>query len=529
MKLSSGSVHYARRARTFIATAILLTAAVFSKVALAATNNLAQLNHIIVIFQENWSFDSLYPLFPGANGIANTSNTLTQLDKTGQPIAILPQPLLGGLPDMRFPTNLPVAPYDLTSYVSVDGLTSDLAVGFYREQLQIDNGVLEPSAGSMDKFLAWSDNPGLAFSYIDSFYLPEGLLAQKFVLCDNFFHSAYGGSFLNHQFLVAAAPPTWPNAPTNLISHIDLAHFKEGPVTTNGYVVNTAYTMNTPHPTNVPPNQLVPLQTNVTIGERLEAKGIPWKWYSGGWSNALAGNPDPLFQFHHQPFAYYAHYADGTPAKAAHLQDEDVFFYDLTNSSLPAVCFVKPLGSNTEHPGYANELDGQNHVASLVDAVQQSPFWKDSVVIITYDEHGGRWDHVPPPMVDRWGLGTRVPAIIISPFARRHHVEHTAYETVSILKLIENRFALDALSSRDGNPSLNDLSEAFDFSLVEFAPAILTNTPNGPQLTLNWTGAGRLQSAPSLAGPWVEVGATNGSFSTSVDSQVIQFYRVLHQ
>jgi phospholipase C len=95
-------------------------------------------------------------------------------------------------------------------------------------------------------------------------------------------------------------------------------------------------------------------------------------------------------------------------------------------------------------------------------------------------------------MIDRWGLGTRVPAIIISPFAKRHYVDHTQYETVSILKLIEERFGLAPLSARDANPSLNDLGNAFDFSLVAFEPVTLIRQSTGTSFTLRWTGTGRL-------------------------------------
>jgi phospholipase C len=97
-----------------------------------------------------------------------------------------------------------------------------------------------------------------------------------------------------------------------------------------------------------------------------------------------------------------------------------------------------------------------------VKRVQESPAWKDSVIIITYDESGGRWDHVPPPKVDRWGPGLRVPAIIISPFAKRGFVDHTNYETTSILKLIEARWGLPPLTSRDA--AANNLLNSFDFS-----------------------------------------------------------------
>ena len=126
--------------------------------------------------------------------------------------------------------------------------------------------------------------------------------------------------------------------------------------------------------------------------------------------------------------------------------------------------FVKPIGANNEHPGYTDEVTGQQHVADLVAAVRKSKIWKDSVIIITYDENGGRWDHVMPPVrTDKWGVGVRVPTIIVSPFVGKGVIDHNEYETVSILKLIERRYHLAPLSERDANPAIGDLTTAFDF------------------------------------------------------------------
>jgi len=172
-------------------------------------HTLSVVQHVVVIYQENWSFDGLYGKFPGVNGLAASAKP--QVDQAGNRLTSLPQVLKETTPvveDTRFPpanedAPLPVKPYDLAKYVPVDQTTGDLIHSFFHEQLQIDGG-------KMDKFVAWSDNGGLTMSHLDATNLPEGLLAQEFVLCDNFFHSAFGGSFLNHQFLISARAPAWP-------------------------------------------------------------------------------------------------------------------------------------------------------------------------------------------------------------------------------------------------------------------------------------------------------------------------------
>jgi phospholipase C len=428
----------------------------------AQTDGLQKINHIVVIYQENWSFDSLYGRFPGANGIDNAGATVQQVDKDGKPYTTLPQPMnttfSPAVADPRFPADLPVAPFDTSKFVAPNQQTGDAVHRYYQEQYQIDGG-------KMDKFVAWSDAAGLVMSYYDATNMPEGKLAQQFTLMDNFFHSAFGGSFLNHQFLICACAPTWPDAPANIVAQVDANGMmtKDGQVTPDGFAINTSFTVNSPHPGNITDKSLlVPEQTAPTIGDRLSDKSVSWAWYSGGWNTAVIGHPDPLFQFHHQAFAFYANYADGTPGRAEHLKDEGDFYGDVIGNKLPAVSFIKPLGADNEHPGYATELNGQQHVADLVSTIQNSPYWADTAIIVTYDEHGGRWDHVPPPVVDKWGPGIRVPTIIISPFARKGFVDHAQYDTTAIMKLIEERWSLQPLNERDARAG--DLLTAFDFS-----------------------------------------------------------------
>jgi len=453
-----------RRAILFvIAAAVLMPVVVPLPVAAASSSVLSRVGHIVVIYQENWSFDSLYGKFPGANGLANAGNAVKQVDANGNAYALLPQPMDTSAkppaPDARFPANLPVQPFDASQYVQPDQKTGDLVHRFYQEQLQIDSG-------KMDKFVAYSDAAGLVMSYYDATSLPEGQLAKQYVMADDFFHASFGGSFLNHFWLICACTPSFFNAPGSAVAKLgtDGSLISDGSVTPDGYAVNTTFTVNQPHPATAAAAALMPNQSLPTIGDRLNDKGLTWAWYAGGWNDALAGHADPLFQFHHQPFAYFTRYADGTDLKKEHLKDEQDFLAAAKAGQLPAVSFVKPVGSQNEHPGYADEVHGQQHVADLVQAVQQGPNWKDTMIVITYDENGGRWDHVAPPKGDRWGPGTRVPAIVVSPLARRGFIDHTEYDTTSILRTIEQRWNLAPLGSRDAK--VNSLAGSLDPNLA---------------------------------------------------------------
>jgi phospholipase C len=472
---------------------------------------LQHVGHIIVIYQENWSFDSLYGQFPGADGLQNGFDTLPQKDKTtfySSLIYMTPSPLNGGV-DPNFPASgqflalsktqllpLPLIPYDFTNYVSASSKTGDIIHRFYHEQLQIDNGALEAKDGDLDKFVTWSDNPGLVLSYLDATPLPEGQLAKKYTLCDKFFHSAYGGSFLNHQWLIAANSPPWTTSiPSGFQSSWNpgTLSLNDANLTIDGkFAVNTTQPLLAPFAPGTPVakrlliNNSDPKQPGYlpNIGNRLDDAGVNWRWYSGGWNEALSNNGaanTDLFQFHHQPFAFYTKYAPfltaptadytttptlnpATTGPGSHLQDETNFLADVTSGKLPPVAFVKPIGKDNEHPGYTDEVTGQQHVADLVKAVQQSKIWKDCVIIITYDENGGRWDHVPPPVrTDGWGTGVRVPTIVVSPFVGKGVIDNHEYETVSILKLIERRFGLAPLADRDADPAVSDLTTVLDF------------------------------------------------------------------
>jgi len=564
------------------------------------------IKHVIIIYTENHTFDGLYGFFPGANGLQGITSANQYTSSTSTQLANLIQPNTNGLGlfgsaavnDSRFPTQMPNAPTDMSQYLTDNGYNGDLTHKFYLEQYQINynNGLAMPNGGGisldpknaggppMSKYSAWSSNPGQVLCYNDEYSGGEGLLARQFVIADNFYHSAFGGSFLNHFWLVAARTPVWKASPsgtgavaapgsasvtlqdtstsaTNSANIWSLGNpsGQWWPAAGGANNGQTASTLNdnslTPDPTlptfsysnsmqslgtgdywavntlyplmgpaggysivpattpylNTSTTQLgkypswtsgttvtsvsapisstavgarLPLQTFDTIGDRLNSASTPisWAWFSGGWNNAKNGTADYLFQFHHQPFAYFAKYALATapvyPANgsttaptpgvdsqdpnslpvgygigsANHLLDEDHDFYPMLKAgTLPAVSFVKPIGEDNGHPGYASIKRNQEWIANIVAKIEGSPEWASTVIFITYDEHGGKWDHVVPPSVDGWGPGTRVPFIVISPYAKRGFVDHNQYETVSVLSFIEGLYGLTPLNSRDAN------------------------------------------------------------------------------
>lgn len=412
-----------------------------------------KINHVVVVYMENHSFDNLYGEFEGADGLSNTKDAhIIQLDENGNPYEFLPE-----IPrSSAFPTNLPNRYFNIDQYVPADKETPDVTHLYYHEIMQIDSG-------KMDKYALYNSTKGLTMGYYKTGLLPLYSLAKQYTLCDRFFHSGFGCSYFNHVFLIAAAPAVWKNAPADMVAEVDSSGkmTKNGEVTPDGYVVNTVFPKDPPYPPKADTAELMPAQTIPTIGDRLSDKGISWAWYSAGWDSAIAGRPS-IYAYNHEPFVYFANYGPGTEGREKHLKDETDFLKAAKEGTLPSVSFVKPGRGYDEHPGSGTVVRGEAHAVELINAVLNGPNADDALVILTYDENGGFWDHVAPPVIDRWGPGTRIPAIIISPYAKKGYVDHTQYETVSILAFLEKRWDLAPLTDRDKNA--NPLSNAFDFS-----------------------------------------------------------------
>jgi phospholipase C len=475
---------------------------------------------IVVIYAENRSFDNLYGRFPGAEGLDKASAVASkQVDRDGTILPELP-PVWGGLTEAgvvpaineAHTAHLPNAPFAIDDpkgfNLPLGVRTRDLVHRFYQNQMQINGG-------ANDRFVAYADSGALPMGNYDGSKLKMWDVAQRYVLADNFFMGAFGGSFMNHIYFACACVAFYPNANQSPaaaeISRVDkdgvslltmpgspksalhgVPHYvNDGLLTPDFYAVNTMQPPYQPSgvgPANggdrrfADPNSsrvLVP-QTKQTIGDLLSAKDISWAYYSGAWQATLEGvkaSPNPDFQYHHQPFNYFANFGPDTPARAKHLRDGGVrgaeFIKAIDAGSLPQVSFYKPQGNLTQHAGYTDVQSGDEHVADVVAHLEKSPQWQHMVVIVTYDENGGFWDHVPPPKGDQWGPGTRIPAIIISPFVKRDlHVDKTLYDTSSILRFITRRFDLPMLAGlkeRDakmaaGPNRIGDLTAALDLA-----------------------------------------------------------------
>ncbi|SDX45023.1 acid phosphatase [Pseudomonas syringae] len=492
---------------------------------------------VVVIYAENRSFNNLFGDFPGVQKPLSSLRPAEyqQRDRDGSMLDKLP-PAWGGVLQVgpqtvdgvtypvgvQFQENLPNAPFPLKGPNAEDLpmslVTRDLWHVFYQNQMQINDG-------KNDRFVAWADAGGLTMgNYAQSQYsLRLWDVAREFVLCDNFFQGAFGGSFLNHQYLISATAPVYPNAADSpaksqiaslqsmnpldpRLKPLDKspASAMEGPpqfgpsaITPDGYAVNTmappywpTWLRDPQNPDYSKPdlaNVLVP-QSHEHIGDKLSKKGVEWAWYAGAWQVTLdefkdsTGIPKiPNFQYHHQPFNYFEQQGPQNPTERKKrlrdggLGDESStnrFLADAEAGKLPAVTFYKPQGNLNMHAGYADVASGDRHIDRVIKVLRNSPQWDNMVIVVTVDENGGWWDHVAPPKGDRFGPGTRIPALVISPFARKGKVDHTVYDTASILRLITRVHGLeklDGLKRRDdamiarGQAPMGDLTNALHF------------------------------------------------------------------
>ncbi len=378
-----------------------------------------KIQHIVYIIKENRSFDTYFGTFPGADGAT------TGMTSTGQRITLRRAP---------------------------DRMTRDIGHDWEDARRAMNNG-------QMDRFDLVRDGNvrGDFLSMTQSLAgdIPSyWSYASHFALADRMFSSLAGPSFPNHLYTVAGESGGAINNPNSLRWGCD-----SDPRTTVDVIEpNGEFT------------RRYPCFDFRTVADNLEAAGVSWRYYAPGqaqhgyiWSALDAIRhirQGPLWQTRVAPF--------------------EAFVGDAASGRLPAVSWLIPDFDVSEHPTVdafagttlsVSACEGENWTVQQINAIMRGPDWPTTAIILTWDDFGGFYDHVPPPRVDHMGLGPRVPLIVISPYAREQTISHTTYEFASVLQLIENRYKLKALSRRE--VEANSLLDMFDFSQPPAPPLIL--------------------------------------------------------
>jgi len=333
-------------------------------------------------------------------------------------------PGANGIPDnVCMPVSLPAEDSTscLTPYEIVDHPISDLAHSDAVFQSQFQNGQMNGFVAALNNL---NQDGALSMGHYTGKDIPfYWNLADQYVLFDNYFSSANTGSITNRMFWVSGQPGSEHNR-----------------IPEDGYG-------------DIP-----------TIFDELHERGISWKFYIKDYDKTLnyrtLKNLDYLPpQVQWVPLLSFDRFIDD-PELSSRIVDLNEYYADLENGTLPAVSYVLLLGA-TEHPISDVSL-GERAIRTMLHNLMQSDAWDSSALFITYDDWGGWYDHVPPPQVDDRGYGFRVPALLVSPYARMGHVDHTLLDHTSILKFIEENWNIPPLAERDARA--NNLTPAFDFS-----------------------------------------------------------------
>jgi len=375
---------------------------------------LNKIQHIVFIIKENRTFDNYFGTFPGANGA--TSGTIS----TGQ---VIP---LGHAPD-KLPRDIDHS-YN-AAITAIDG-------------------------GRMDRFdlITGGNQNGdyLSYTQYTEADMPNYFAyARHFALGDNMFSSLTGPSFPNHLYTVGAQSGGAINNPSSSgIWGCDADDTSTVQVMDNHGNITRQF----------------PCFNFRTLADNLEVAGLTWKYYAPqkGESGYIWSALDAI------------QHIRLTPLWEERVVPTSQFASDALNSRLPAVSWLVVGSGMSEHPP-ASVCAGEDWTVQQLNAVMQSPDWNSTAVFLTWDDFGGFYDHVPPPKVDNFGFGPRVPFLIISPYSKPGYISHTQYEFSSVLKFIEIRFGLPPLSDRD--TLANDILDSFDFNQLPLSPLILQTRP----------------------------------------------------
>jgi phospholipase C len=379
-----------------------------------------KIKHIVVLIQENRSFDNLFAQFPGADGA--TQGTMHD----GTIVPLVPKNLAA------FDIDHSYKPAFLTDYDhgKMDGF--DLAI----------------YGGSTHKAGKYP------YQYVDPKQIkPYWDLAQQYVLADHTFPTQASGSFTAHLDLIAGT--TQVNADASVVDYpwnsqnIQSWGCDDAPGS-----VTSLLTFKKTYFKNKGP---FPCFTFKTLRDVLDAKGVSWKYYVP----VFGVDGGQLWN----AFDAISAVRRGPEWSKNVAMPETKIFDDISNKTLPAVSWVVPDSNNSDH-GYGSHIgrdDGPDWIAQVVNAIGTSQYWSSSAIVVLWDDWGGFYDHVPPPQIDYEGLGIRVPMIVVSPYAKQGYVSHTQYEFGSILKFIEYTFNLQSLGTTDVRA--HPISDVFNFNL----------------------------------------------------------------
>ncbi|MDX6664564.1 MAG: phospholipase, partial [Solirubrobacteraceae bacterium] len=490
--------------RPLIVVLLVAAAATFAGINLAQGSNRAapapttQIQHLVVIFDENVSFDHYFGTYPNA---ANTDgSTFTAAAGTPVPDGLNHDSLLTANPNAHNPARL----------THSQAVTCDQDHGYADEQLAFNGG-------AMDKFVEHTagggcTDPGLVMDYYDGNTVTAlWNLAQHFAMSDNFFGATFG--------------PSTPGA-INLIS--GNTHGVSPAVGENGTIIGD------PNPAAEDCGGGTATMTGVNIGDRMNTAGVTWGWFQGGFkptavsgagiatcgashANAAGGTVTD-YSAHHEPFQYYASTANphhlppssdasiGQTDQANHQYDLTDFDTAVKNANLPQVSFLKPASFEDGHPGYSGPIDEQRFIARTLDALEQSSQWSSTAVIIAYDDSDGWYDHVyhaptnssaaasdglngpgqcggAAPTAggyqDRCGPGPRLPLLVVSPWAKQNAIDHTFTTQASIMKFIESNWGVGAIGDSSFDATAGPLDGLFDFAGATRAPAVYLDPATG--------------------------------------------------
>jgi phospholipase C len=361
--------------------------------------------HVVIIVQENRSFNNLLYGFPGATTQSYGYNTMNQK------IALQPVVL--------------ETTWDL-DHSSTSFFQACNGSGSIPGTNCLMNGFNQESVGCGGRGEPPCPNANPPYSYVPhSETKPYFHMGKQYVVADQMYASNFdASSFISHQYIIAGQAESSVNFPYG-------AWGCEGG---SGDLISIVGPQR-----QVPDGYQEACYNDDTLGEEADKAGVTWAYYTG----ALDGNGGLWSAYQANQYVYY-----GPDWSSDVISPQTQFFSDVSNGKLRQISWVTPTCQNSDHAGCGSNT-GPAWVASLVNAIGESPYWDSTAIIIFWDDYGGWYDPEPPAYLDYDGLGLRIPMIIISPYAKKGFVSHVHYEHGSILRFVEDQFGLPRLSASD--------------------------------------------------------------------------------